>query len=214
MEEGHLKDSNNIVERGYDVMAERYRAWSLGDEKRVEFVERLASLVPRGGVVLDVGCGAGGAAGMLVSKSMVVTGVDLSGKQIELAQQAVPEATFVQGDMTKLDRLFEWESFDGMLALYSIIHLPRELHLDIFKQVFRLLRPNGVFVASLGHVDVKEWISEDWLGAQMYWSHFDSATNQKLLLGAGFSIESAEARVNIEDGAEITFLWIVARKKI
>jgi hypothetical protein len=45
-----------------------------------------------------------------------------------------------------------------------------------------------------------------------YFSHFDGATNQRLVEDAGLRIISAWEETVDEDGAPVTFLWVVARK--
>jgi hypothetical protein len=46
----------------------------------------------------------------------------------------------------------------------------------------------------------------------MYFSHFDGATNQRLVAEAGLRIISAREETADEDGAPVTFLWVVATK--
>ena len=54
--------------------------------------------------------------------------------------------------------------------------------------------------------------TEDWLGTPMYWSSFDSETNQRLVEEAGLSILSAQEETAEEFGEPITFLWVIAQK--
>jgi ubiquinone/menaquinone biosynthesis C-methylase UbiE len=51
-----------------------------------------------------------------------MTGVDISAAQLALARQHVPNATLIQADMMAL--AFPPASFDAIVALYSLIHLP------------------------------------------------------------------------------------------
>jgi hypothetical protein len=46
----------------------------------------------------------------------------------------------------------------------------------------------------------------------MFWSGFDSATNQGLVRDAGLRIVSAREEAVDEDGQPVLFLWIVAEK--
>jgi predicted SAM-dependent methyltransferase len=112
------------------------------------------------------------------------------------------------------ENLFESNSFDGIIAFYSVFHLPRNQHLKVFQNVFNWLRSDGVFVVTLGSTDCEEYFAENWLGAKMFWSHFDKKINLDLIGDAGFKTECVEERVNLEDGITITFQWIIARKSI
>ena len=99
-----------------------------------------------------------------------------------------------------------------MVAFFSIIHVPREEQPGLLAKIARWLRPGGLFVATMGASATENGYEEDWLGAPMYWSHFDAETNQRLVEEAGLVIESAALETADEDGLPVTFLWVVARK--
>jgi ubiquinone/menaquinone biosynthesis C-methylase UbiE len=142
----------------------------------------------------------------------VVTGVDLSARHVEMARRNVPDATFLQGDKAALD--FPPASFDAVTAFYSIIHVPREEHPGLLRDVARWLRPGGLFVVAMGFHSTEDTYEQDWLGVPMYFSHFDSATNQRLVEEAGLHLLAANEETADEDGMPATFLWVVAQKAI
>ena len=97
-----------------------------------------------------------------LSKTFDVTGVDFSSRQIELARTNVPGASFVQADMTEVG--FSAGSYDAVTAFFSIIHVPRSEHPELFTKIANWLKPGGVFLASLGkRGDEEDW-DDDWLG--------------------------------------------------
>jgi hypothetical protein len=57
---------------------------------------------------------------------------------------------------------------------------------------------------------VRRWLD----GKEMFWSSFGEERNREMVRGKGFEIVEAEAVVGIEDGKEIPFLWILARKGV
>ena len=59
---------------------------------------------------------------------------------------------------------------------------------------------------------VPNCIEEDWLGAPMYFSHYGVTTNKRLIREAGLRILSARIEQTDEDGAQVSFLWVVATK--
>ena len=67
------------------------------------------------------------------------------------AKQKSPEAEFTDKDVRNLD--FPEESLEGVLALYSIIHVPRKYHSAIFKKINRVLKPKGIALISVGGSD-------------------------------------------------------------
>ena len=80
-----------------------------------------------------------------------VTGVDFSENMLRLATKNVPRAKFVEKNMTELD--FETESFDGLTAFYSIIHVRKEKHFQLFRRFHRILKPEGIMLICLGPDD-------------------------------------------------------------
>ncbi len=202
-----------VVEAGYDRVAEAYLASKDADDPTT--LAGLAGMLPPGNpaAVLDLGCGAGvPVTRWLAARGFMVTGVDISARQLELARRHVPAATFVKADMTGLR--FGPGSFDAVVAFHSIIHVPRVEHAALLERIHGWLRPGGPFLATLS---VGEWEGEegDWegWGAAMRWSHYDKDSNLKMLRGAGFEISSAEVRTGGGAGdREETWLWVLARK--
>lgn len=91
--------------------------------------------------VLDIGCGPGQVTALLAGLGLDAFGVDLAPGMIELARRDHPELRFEVGSMLDLD--LPDGSVDGILACYSIIHVPRELRPRVFAEFFRVLAPGG-----------------------------------------------------------------------
>jgi len=173
-------------------------------------MEILRAALPEGARVLELGCGSDNLTTRRLAERFVVTGVDISARQIKLARQHVPSARFIHADMTTFD--LPAASFDAVVSFYAISHVPREEHPPLLRAVARWLRPGGVFVATMGAGPSEGEVEEDWLGAPMYFSHYDAETNRHLVQEAGMRIERASVEITDENGAQIPFLWIVARK--
>jgi SAM-dependent methyltransferase len=202
-------DPRATVAASYDRMADRYLRWSrsIDDDARRLMTSRLAALLPPGACVLDLGCGAGIPTTRELAARFTVTGIDISARQVELARENVPDATFIHGDFSEAD--FAPASFDGVVALYSIIHLPRERHGDLFSRVARWLAPRGLFLAVLAAEDSPDWRGE-WLGEPMFFSGHDAETSRRLLAAAGFDLLEAQVRVVHEPEGDVHFLWMLA----
>ncbi len=198
-----------IVADGYDVIAQRCLAWgsSVKGDPRDAMVAELDRRLPAGARVLDLGCGSGGTARVLVPRH-AVTGVDISRAQIELARATVPDATFEVGDLASVD--YPPASFDAVVALYAISHVPRDEHAPLFQRIARWLAPGGLLLASLGASDSPDWTG-DWLGVPMFFSAWDADTNRRLLREAGFELEIDEVRTMREPEVDVAFLWVLAR---
>lgn len=148
-----MDERKQVVASGYDRLGERYVTWgaSIEGDPRDRMVTQLAGSLPAGARVLELGCGAGVPSTQELAQHIDVLGVDISHSQVQLARQNVPAAQFVHADMSVLQ--FEEASFDGVVALYSISHLPREQYAHLFAEVFRWLAPGGLFLATLSAVE-------------------------------------------------------------
>jgi len=202
---------NRTVQAGYDELAPRFGEWmrNVEGDPWERFLEELASRLPEGAHVLDLGCGNGDKLARL-AEEFEVTGVDLSAEQLQLAGARVPEAKLIHADFSELE-LAE-ESFDAVTAFYSIIHVPREAHAELFARILRWLKPGGLFLASLSHVGSPDR-TEEWLGVQMFFSSFPAETNRRLVLEAGFELLIDEVVVMTEpEDVESGWIWVLGRK--
>jgi SAM-dependent methyltransferase len=205
------KDPKQIVAAGYDAMAERYLAWSdlRPSAARLRYLALADELIPAGADVLELGCGAGIPMTATLAAGRTLTGVDISAGQIELARANVRSATFLHADLTALD--MPPASFDAVVAFYSLTHVPRAEHAALFGRIRSWLRPGGLFLASLGVEDAPDDIEADWLGVDMFFSHFSARVNRRLIAEAGLLIERADVVAEPEDRHDARFLWVVAR---
>ena len=205
------------VESGYDQMAEQYLATKHPEDPlALGALEDLSSLLPSEAAVLDLGCGAGvPVTRWLADRGFAVTGVDVSAKQLELARTNVPEGTFLKADMIEV--VFAPETFYAVVALHSIIHVPRTEHPTLLESIHRWLKlgVGGALLATMT-VTAYEGRDEDWegWGAPMVWSHYDRDANVAKLREAGFEIRYAEPRTGGGTGDETeTWLWVLAHKR-
>ena len=168
---------------------------------------RLAS----GARVLDLGCGPGLPTTRLLADRFEVTGVDISEAQLDAARRNVPEASFVHDDLMHID--FSSESFDGVTAFYSISHVPRAEHRDLFERVSRWLVPGGLFLATVGAREDPGWTGE-WLGQPMFFSSHDADGNRRLLTAANFDLLIDDVMETPEPEGPMPFLWVLAKRRV
>ncbi|MFI7640865.1 class I SAM-dependent DNA methyltransferase [Nonomuraea sp. NPDC049400] len=100
-----------------------------------------AELVRGSGPVADVGSGPGLVTAHLHGLGLDVFGVDLSPEMVALARRTHPGLRFEEGSMLDLD--LPDGALGGLVANYSIIHIPLELLPDVFAEFHRVLAPGA-----------------------------------------------------------------------
>lgn len=198
-----------MVRKGYEQVAERYLEQRTTESPDVRLLDDFAALVPGGSKVLDAGCGSGRPVAQYLAERYSVTGLDFAASQLRLARENVTSLIPVLSDISRLP--FADGSFDGLVSYYAIIHVPRELHSAIYGEVFRVLASGGVALVCTGASDLPVW-REDYLGAPMFWSHFDRATNLALLKNAGFEILREQVLADETSGGDSGHLFALLRK--
>jgi SAM-dependent methyltransferase len=181
-------DPVDVVRRGYDALSLRYRADDASLGRYGPWIAELVAALGNASRVLDLGCGCGvPVARDLVAAGHRVTGVDISHVQIQRARHLVPGAKFCCVDATTLR--MPPRSFEAVVALYSLIHMPLTTQPALLGSVASWLVQDGVLLLSAGW---SEWTGTDdgWLGSEttMWWSHADVATYRKWLAQAGFVV--------------------------
>ena len=203
-------ERKRAVQAAYDELGPRFGEWGNGIEGDPweHFLDELVTRLPLDARVLDLGCGDGTKIARLARRFELVA-VDLSKEQLRLARANLAGATLVNADFSELD--FAPGTFDAVTAFYSIMHVPRDEHQDLFGRIAGWLKPGGLFLASLSHVGGEDRTYE-WLGVEMFFSGFDAETNRRLVRDAGFDLILDELVWMQEPKGEVAFLWVLARK--
>lgn len=193
----------DIVREGYDDIAATYAVERDGEGRERDLVAGLADNLPAESRVLDAGCGAGTPAMDVLAADHTVTGLDTSREQLRVARERIPGPRLCRGDLAALP--FPADTFDAVVSLHAVIHVPRTEHAAVFAEFERVLEPGGRLLAALGD-EQWEGNNEDWLetGTEMAWSFHGRERNRELLTEAGFSVTAVET-VDDELGGVFAF---------
>ena len=204
-----MTDRRRTVEAGYDVLADTFSDWNarIEGDPWARFLDELAARGQDGARVLDLGCGDGAKTARLADRFDVV-GVDVSERQLELARENAPGATFVHADLAELE--LPDATFDAVTALYSIMHAPRDEHPALLARFRRWLKPGGHILLSMSTVGGPDRFKH-WLGVEMFFSGFDAETNSRIVRDAGFELLADEVVWMRQPEGDTAFLWVLAR---
>lgn len=153
------------LQAGYNKVAGHYveRIFNELDHKPLDrlLLDRFAESVGRSGRICDMGCGPGHVTNYLHRRGVNVFGVDLSSAMIDQARQLCPGIEFKTGNMLSLK--LETESLAGIVAFYSIIHVPRDEVVTALSEMKRVLEPGGRLLLAF-HIGDEILHLDEWWG--------------------------------------------------
>ncbi|GAB2688963.1 class I SAM-dependent DNA methyltransferase [Thalassiella azotivora] len=160
------------VRASYERVADRYVELGLDNLSPhpwlravlTAFAEEVRDLGP----VLDVGCGPGHVSAFLADLGVEVSGVDLSPRMVEHARRRRPDLDFTVASATELD--LPSAGLGGVLAWWSLFHLPRPALETVVTDLAGALVPGGVLLVGthVGDGDVVR--SEAYDGVPVDWT--------------------------------------------
>ena len=205
----------NEVRSSYDMVAEAYSQKFFDELSRKPFDRRLldkfAAALPAPGT-LDVGCGPGHVAGYLSERGLDATGVDLSPAMIKIARRLNPEIRFEVADMRNLPAADN--TVGGVVALYSVIHIPREDVPAVLLEFRRVLILSGRLLVAV-HGGSGTITTQEFMGKQ---AHFEATLFEKdelvdLITAAGFEVTTATVREPYEFESQTPRLYVAATRE-
>ncbi len=167
----------------YNARAEDYARCLKKEDSASPVLEAFVAALPAGGRVLDLGCGPGTWARMMLDAGLEVEAIDASEAMVAEAAQIpglrVWQATF--GDVDGLGR------YDGIWANFSLLHAPRMEMPSHLARLHRALRPGGRL-----HIGLKEETGARRDGIGRFYT-YHTAEGLTALLGAlGFSVQDLQ----------------------
>jgi SAM-dependent methyltransferase len=177
--------------REYDLIAEWY-ASERADQTGVPEVTALASSLPRGACVLDVGCGNGiPITRALLSAGHRVVGLDSSTEMLTRFRRNCPETPAVRGIVQSCP--FANNMFDGVVAWGVMFHLDPNDGTRAIASVSRILKTGAPFLFTSGDVDGFDG-KEDTMNGVVFRYFSFSIDNYRRILGEhGFTLVDVHA---------------------
>jgi SAM-dependent methyltransferase len=159
-----------------------------------DFLDRFAARLIGQGVVCDMGCGPGHVARYLADRGVTMIGVDLSPGMVAQAAALNPGILFYVGDMLKLDEADD--TWAGIVAFYSIIHVPPQEIVAALREMGRVLRPGGLLALAF-HIGQGEALRVEEMWAEPvaldFW-FYGAAEMAGYLAQAGYVVEENTER--------------------
>lgn len=190
----------------YDLIYREYSArHSDIKEVRTQIKRFIQNMKPKA-KILDIGCGPGRDAKFFAEQGYKVTGIDTSLKMIQLAETIAPGARFYQMDASRL--YFEPETFDGIWANASLLHLSGRKLRAALTEIHTVLRRDGMFYASVKAApESTEIVEREAYGQERYYQLWNKKDFLRELENAGFEITAFW-----EEGESPVWLNVLCKK--
>jgi len=184
-----MTDKNNVVAKTiktYEELAEDYYKthFDINEIKTIAdfFIQNL-----KGQKILDIGCGPGRDAKYFSEHDLEVTGIDLTFNFVKMASQNVPNAKFMQMDMRNLD--FPENSFDGIWACASFLHVPKEDAKNTLLGFRKILKPAGLIYLSVKQGNEEKFVEKDeYKGRTKFFAFYTQDEFKNLIESCNFKI--------------------------
>ncbi len=180
-------DWKQVTKDSYNTHAQDFASFtSTYMGKMQQWTEEFANSFPKDASILDIGCGAGRDAALFINKGLALTGIDFSEKLLEIIKTKLPTGKFLLMDYEDLS--FPDNRFDGVWANASLYHIPKENLLKIFKKIYKVLKNEGLFLATF-RVGEGEKMTEEKRGNAIlhrFAAYYQPKEIQHLLEKAGF----------------------------
>ncbi len=202
------------IAASYDRVAAAY-AEAFFDELERKPLDRalldgFAAELAGSGAVCDLGCGPGQVARYLVERGVEVFGLDLSREMVAVARRRNPHLCFRQGDLLALE--VADGAWAGIVAFYSLIHVPRRAVPAALAELRRVLRPDGVLLLAVhggsGEVQADEWFGQP---VQLAATLFEPDELVAALQDAGFVVSELQERPPYDFEYQSRRLYLSAR---
>jgi ubiquinone/menaquinone biosynthesis C-methylase UbiE len=139
----------------------------------------------KGKLILDVGCGPGRDVEHLMMNGYQVIGIDYSVGMLKEAKRRVPKGDFRKMDMRNLK--FEKNTFDGIWACGSVIHIPKSEVKKVLRGFNRILKTNGILYIAVKK-GTGEKLEDRKNGNKKFFAYYNEGKIKRILKENGFKI--------------------------
>lgn len=187
----------------YRRNAQAYAGWAKAPSTRLK---GFLALLPQGGSILELGCGAGNHSAVMLADGFVVRATDGSPEMAEIASRRLGQRV----EAMRFDELEAREAYDGVWASACLLHVPREELVSILKRIRRALKQGGVFYASFKIGEGGE--GRDSLGRYYNYPSPEWLADAYAAAGPWQSLASDTGEVQSFDQAPAMMLHLIKRK--
>jgi SAM-dependent methyltransferase len=186
----------------YRQNAQSYADWAKAPSTRLR---GFLALLPSGAAILELGCGAGNHAAVMLSEGFSLRATDGSPEMAAIASQRLGHPV----EAMQFDQLDAEEAYDAVWASACLLHVPRGELAGILKRIHLALKPSGVFYASykMGKGDGRDSLGRYYNYPPREWLEATYAS-----AGAWITLSADNNEIQSFDQTPASMLNLVVRK--
>ena len=169
--------------------------WNKRRRRRPSLLVEWLQHLPAGTRLLDLGCGGGRDAGDLDLRGYRVVGVDRTSALLSAGRRRYRSLPLVRADLRQLP--FHAMSFDGLWAAASLMHLPKPEARRILADLCKLVRPGGLFAATVTYGMKSRLVTDGWVPGR-YFARWKKDELARVVRRAGWTILELKVVANRE----------------
>ena len=182
--------------------------WNRRRHRRPPLLVEWLQCLPADAKLLDLGCGGGQDAGDLAQRGYRVVGLDRTRALLSAGRHRYRALPLVLADLRDLP--FQALSFDGLWAAASLMHLPKPDARRLLSDLCRLVRPGGLFAATVTHGVKSRIVTDGWLPGR-YIARWRKDELARAVRRAGWTI--LELRVVTNRERKGRWINVIARRE-
>ena len=132
----------------YDKTAASWAERGYLDEAEPRCMDEFCALLPTGGRVLDLCCGAGYESFRLRRRGFQPVGLDFSGESLTIAREKNPDIPFFRGNMLE-SYAAQVGPVDGIICIAGLVHVENPDLPLVFRRMGEVLKTGGYLLASV-----------------------------------------------------------------
>ena len=205
-------DKTQTTIDSYNANAKAYAGKFMEYAPYVEQVNKFAKFLLPGDEVLDVGCGPGNVAKqLLATKTLKITGIDLSDEMVRLAAANVPTGEFLWQDIRQAE--FPNRQFDAVILSFSIVHLNDAEAYALLRKAVSWLKDKGVLYLSFMEGKKAGFEQTSFSQDPIYFNYYSRDEVERFLSMQGVTVfHSAEQGYLEKDGTLTNDIFLFGKR--
>lgn len=214
-------EKRNNVKKDYDIIANQYCEEFGVELEDKDLIEKFESNLNPNSKIIDLGGATGKVTKYFLDKGHNAICYDFSENMMINALRLFPNLPYILDDIINIKKHFTNNSVDGIIALYTLFHIPKENLEQLFIDINNVLKEAGIICFSFQLGNGEKLVDEPYLkekGKNVLYINYLSKNELLALLNKCnfdviYEIEKREEGENVlgENGNDA--IYIISKKR-